>query len=401
MPIADRIKKQIAEGNYHSRAAAEKQALEKQYGSDNIFDLSVSSPILEPPAAFTDELKTFVDLPQTGKHRYMENAGYTYFRSRIADQLKNETGLDFKMGQVIITAGASGALNAVFKALFNPGEELIAFAPVYPVYIPFVENYGGVCKVLPAMEELETAVTPQTKAIIINSPNNPCGLMYSSEMLEGLADILTRKSNEYHSEIYAICDETYVHMVFEGRKCPRMLNHYVNTITLTSYSAELSIGGERLGYAAVHPDCLNSSQVFGALIHANRTLGFVNSPALIQNVVNRMSDTSVYVNLYERKRNFLYESLSAAGYLAIKPDAGIFMLVKSPIDDDRAFVRELIKQKILTIPGSEFQAPGFFRVSYCVDDALLEGALAGFKKALESCNTSVNERKTDRISDAG
>ena len=339
-----------------------------------------------------NELKTFVDVPQDGKHRYMENAGYTANRMMAAEQLKRETGINFNLSEVIMTCGSSGALNIIFKGLFNPGEKLIAFAPVYPEYIPYVENYFGVCKVIPAgpdftfdLQALETAVTSKTKAVIINSPNNPAGLIYSEATLKGIADVLTRKSAEYKTTIYAISDETYVHLVFDGVPCPRMFNYYANTIAFTSYSGELSISGERAGYAAVHPDCKGGKEVFGALIHANRTLGFINCPALMQNVVRRLPDTSMYLKDYQRKRNYFFGKLVGMGYKVVKPAGGFFMLVKSPVKDDKAFVNELKKQLVMTVPGSAFQAPGYVRVSYCVEDKTLEGAMAGFQKALANC----------------
>jgi len=389
MPIADKIKREMTASTYTARAAEDSQALQEKYGRDKVFDLSVSNPVIEPPPEFVKELRTFVDLPQDGKHRYMENAGYTGNRMMVAEQLKRDTGINFSMAEVIITCGAAGALNIIFKGLFNPGEELIAFAPLYPEYIPYVENYFGVCKVVPAgkdflpdLKALEAAITSRTKGVIINSPNNPTGLVYSEATLKELAAVLVRKGTEFKTTIYAISDETYFKVAFDGKKCPRMFNYYPNTISLTSYSGELSTSGERAGYAAIHPDCEGGKEVFGALIHANRTLGFINCPALMQNVVRRLPDTSMYLNDYQRKRNYLFGKLVGMGYKVVKPAGGFFMLVKSPIEDDKAFVSELKNQLIITVPGSEFQAPGYFRVSYCVEDQALEGAMAGFQKTL-------------------
>ena len=391
MPIADKIQKGITSPTYASRLAAESLALQNQWGPEKIFDLSVSNPVLEPPPEFVKELQTFVDARQSGTHRYMENAGYSTNRVMVAEQLKRETGLNFSKDEVIMTCGSSGALNVVFRGLFNPGEELIIFAPFYPEYAPYVENYGGICKIIPAgpdfapdLKALETAVTPKTKAVIINSPNNPTGLICSQETLKGISDVLTRKGAEYQTTIYAISDDTYCRLVFDGVKCPRLLNYYANTIALTSYSGELSISGERIGYAVVHPDCQDGKDVFGALVYANRTLGFVNCPALMQNVIRRLPDTSMYLKDYQRKRNYLFGKLVGMGYKVVKPAGGFFMLVKSPLKDDAAFVSELKKHLILAVPGGEFQAPGYFRISFCVEDKALEGAMNGFQKALAS-----------------
>jgi aspartate aminotransferase len=389
MPIADKIKKGITVSTYAAKSAEESLAFQNKYGRDKVFDLSVNNPVLEPPQEFVKELQTFVDVPQDGKHRYMENAGYTANRVMVAEQLKRETGLNFSMAEVIMTCGSSGALNIIFKGIFNPGEELIAFAPLYPEYITYVENYFGECKVLPAgrdfapdLQALESAITPKTKAIILNSPNNPSGLIYNEETLRGIADVLSRKESEYKTTIYAVSDETCSRLVFDGAKCHRMFNFYKNTVSLTSYSGELSISGERVGYAAVHPDCEGGKEVFGALIHANRTLGFINCPALMQNVVRRLPDTSMYLKDYQRKRNFLFGKLVGMGYKVVKPAGGFFMLIKSPVKDDKIFVDELKNNFILTVPGSVFQAPGYFRISYCVEDKTLEGAMPGFQKTL-------------------
>jgi aspartate aminotransferase len=389
MPIADKIKKGLTSSTFTSRLAAESLALQNKYGQDKIFDLSVNNPVLEPPQEFVKELQTFVDARQDGTHRYMENAGYSANREMVAEQLKLETGINFSKDEVIMTCGSSGALNVVFRGIFNPGEELIAFAPFYPEYAPYIENYGGIIKIIPASPDftpdikgLEAAVTPNTKAVIINSPNDPTGLICSQETLKKIADILTRKGAEYQTTIYAISDDTYCRLVFDGVKCPRLLNYYSNSIALTSYSGELSISGERIGYAVVHPDCEDGKEVFAALVYTNRTLGFVNCPALMQNVVRRLPDTSMYLKDYQRKRNFLFGKLVGMGYKVVKPAGGFFMLVKSPLKDDTAFVNELKKQLILTVPGSEFQALGYFRISFCVEDKTLEGAMAGFQKTL-------------------
>ncbi len=390
MAIADKIKKGMTKSTYSNRSVEESQVLQNKYGKEKIFDLSVNNPVLEPPPEFASELKCFVEIPQDGKHRYMENAGYAANRIAVAEHLKEETGINFSIAEVIMTCGSSGALNIIFKGIFNPGEELIAFAPLYPEYIPYVENYFGVCKILPAgpdftpdLKALESAITPKTKAVIINSPNNPTGMIYNENTLKGIAEVLTRKGIEFKTTIYAISDETYLHLVFDGKKCPRMFNYYISTIAFTSYSAELSISGERAGYAAVHPECEDGREVFGALIHANRTLGFINCPALMQNVVRRLPDTSMYLKDYQRKRNYLFGKLVGMGYKVVKPAGGFFMLVKSPIRDEKIFVDSLKKQLILTAPGSEFLAPGYFRVSFCVEDKTLEGAMEGFRKALD------------------
>jgi len=393
MPIAAKIKKVLETGTYYSRIAAKSTELKQKYGIDKVFDLSVSNPVLEPPAEFSNQLQNFVESPINGKHRYMENAGYTANRIDVANQLKKETGINFSLNEVIMTCGAAGALNIIFKAIFNPGEELLAFAPVYPEYLSYVENYFGVCQVLPAdssfipdFKALETAITPRTKAVIINSPNNPTGTLYSEKTLKLLADIVAGKGAEFNTTIYIISDETYSRLCYDGVQCPRMFNFYPNTIALTSYSADLCIPGERGGYTAVHPACQGGKEVFGAMIHANRTLGFINMPAIVQNVIHYLPDTSMYLASYQRKRDFLYNRLTQMGYSMIKPQGGLFMFPRTPIKDDQAFAEELQKHLVLAIPGSEFNTPGYLRVSFAVENSTLEGSLSGFQKAIRQYN---------------
>jgi aspartate aminotransferase len=388
--IAEKVKKGMASGSLIRKLFEEGLALKKIHGNDKVFDLTIGNPMLEPPAAFNAELKKLVENPRPGMHRYMENAGYSDTRAAVAAQLTLETGIKFTGNNIVMACGAAGAINLALKTLLNQGEEIIAFGPFFFEYASYADNHGGVCKVLPSngkfipdFKALEDGITPQTRVVIINSPNNPTGTVYSADVLKQLAEIITRKSRQLKSRIYVISDDVYSRLYYGPGKCPRIIDFYPHTIIATSYSKELSLPGERIGYAAVHPDCEDAGDIIGGLIYANRVLGFVNAPALMQNVICKLQNASVSVAEYRRKRDTLYTNLSKLGYSLVKPEGAFYMFPKSPIGDDMKFVDELKQWMVLTVPGSAFKAPGYFRISYCLDDKTLEGSLAGFRKAIE------------------
>ncbi len=365
-------------------------ALRKIHGDDKVFDLTIGNPMLEPPEEFAVELKKLVESSRPGMHRYMENAGYTDTREAVAAKLSEETGIKFSYRQIVMTCGAAGAINLAFKALLNPGEEVICFSPFFFEYEAYADNHDGICKVLPTEDNfvpdfasLEAGIGPKTKAIVINSPNNPTGIVYSEKVLEQIAEVATRRSALLNTRVYIISDDVYSKLYYAGDRCPRMINYYPHTIIVNSYSKELSLPGERIGYAAVHPECEDAREIVDGLIYANRVLGFVNAPALMQNVIRNLQKASVSVSEYKRKRDFLWHNLSRMGYSMVKPEGAFYMFPKTPIEDDSAFVNELKKMLVLTVPGSAFKASGYMRLSYCLDDRTIEGALPAFQKAIE------------------
>jgi aspartate aminotransferase len=389
MSISETVKKGIQRDSWRVNLMREAAGLKKQYGPDQIYDLTLDYPVSEPPACFDQELKKLFSAPRSGLHRYMENAGYTDTRTAIARQLKQETGLEFSMSEVIMTSGASGAINMAIKAVLNPGEEVVLCAPVAYDYEAYVANHAGVARIVPFAADfspdlavLEAALTPRTKLVILNSPNNPSGTVYSEALLKQIADIVTRRSASFNTRIYMVSDDSYRKFYYGQKSCPWILNHYPHTIIVSSYSKELSIPGERIGYTAVSPLCEEAKVVVGGLIHANRTLGFVNAPALMQNTVGRLACQAPDLAAFRAKRDFLYAHLTEMGITALKPQGAFFLLAQSPVKDDPAFVAELLKQHVLTLPGSLFLAPGYFRISYCVDPKVLEGALPSLKKAI-------------------
>ncbi len=390
MAISEKVKGAMVVGNYIRKMFEEGIALKKIHGDDKVFDLSIGNPILEPPQEFKCELEELIKNPPAGLHLATDEAGYAETREAIACQLAKDTGIPYTQDNIAMAFGAAGAVNIALKTILNPGEEVISFVPNYFEYVNYTENHGGVIKYIPADENLnpdfaalETAITPRTRALIINSPNNPTGNVYSHAVLKRIAEIVTRRSAQLKRVIYIISDDVYSNIYYGEGKCPRMLNYYPNTIVGTSYSKDLSLPGERIGYVAVRPDCADAKDIMLGLNYANRVLGFVNAPSIMQKAVCRLQNISIDVNIYRRKRDFLYAALVEMGYSVVKPLGAFYIFPKTPIPDDEAYVLELKELLVLTTPGFVFKAPGYFRLSYCMDDRTIEGALPGLKKGLE------------------
>lgn len=393
MPISSRVQKSMEQGSWIRRMFEEGVSLKQRYGEEHVFDLSLGNPVMEPPLELQQELKKLAENPPPGMHRYMENAGYPETRAAVAEQLSLETGINFTMNGIVMTCGAAGALNVVLKTILNRGEEVIIFAPYFPEYINYIDNHGGVAKILPTDEQfiprldaLESAVGAKTKAVLINSPNNPSGAVYGEDFMHQLGGLLNKKSGE--RPIFLISDEPYRKIIYDGLICPQVWHHYQHSIVVTSHSKDLALPGERIGYIAVHPDCTDKQTLIDGLIYCNRILGFVNAPALMQHLVRQLQAVTVSVAAYQKKRDFLYERLTLMGYSMMKPQGAFYMFPKSPLEDDVAFVRELQQFRVLTVPGQGFGTPGYFRISYCVDDHTLEGSLDGFRKVAKKFKLS-------------
>ncbi|MBI2980320.1 MAG: pyridoxal phosphate-dependent aminotransferase [Chloroflexi bacterium] len=393
MPISENIRKSMTTGSVIRKMFDEGLILKQRYGEDNVFDLSLGNPMMEPPEEFRQELKKLAEHPLGGMHRYMENAGYRETRTAVAAQLSLETGIKFTMKDVIMSCGAAGALNVVLKTILNPGEEAILFAPYFVEYGNYISNHNGVTRVLPTDEQfmprldiLEDTIGPKTKAVLINSPNNPTGVVYSGEFWQQLGELLRRKDAQYGTGMYLISDEAYRKIIYDGLEYPSPLHHYQQTIVVTSHSKDLALPGERIGYIAVHPECKQHDDLLNGFIFCTRTLGFINAPALLQRLVTPLQNVTVSIAEYQKKRDFLYKHLTEMGYSLIKPQGAFYMFPKSPLEDEVAFVDELKEWKVLTVPGVGFGTPGYFRISYCVDDRVLEGSLTGFRKVAEKFN---------------
>ncbi len=389
MAVSQKIRQYMAEGGWIRRVFEEGLALKAQIGAENVFDLSLGNPVIEPPVEFKDELRRLASEPMAGMHRYMPNPGYLDTREAVAETLAEETGLPFAGGDIVMTCGAAAAANVVLKTILNPGDEVIILAPYFFEYLYYIDNHGGVPVVVNTTEqfrldlaEIEQAVTPRTRAVIVNSPNNPSGVVYSSEEIAGLSDLLERKQSELGTEIFLISDEPYKRIIFDGMAFPQIVPAYTNSIIVTSHAKDLALPGERIGFIAINPNYPEKEELAGGFSFCNRTLGFVNAPALMQHVVRNLQGVSVDPDYYQRKRDFMHTALMEMGYDTVKPEGAFYLYPKAPIEDDVAFTRELLQSNVLVVPGRGFGTPGHFRISYCVEDWVLEGAAEGLAKAV-------------------
>ena len=391
MAVSNKVKGSMEQGSWIRKMFEEGISLKQQFGEENVFDLSLGNPIMEPPQEFFDELRRVAENPIAGLHRYMPNAGFVETRDAVATQLREETGQDFTANEIIMCCGAGGALNVILKTLLDPGDGVVIFAPYFVEYFFYADNHGGACKVvppnddfLPDLDAFENAIVEDTKIVLLNSPNNPSGVLYSAELLAQLGEIIQRKEKEFGSEIFLVSDEPYRKILFDGLEYPHIFDHHVRSIVATSHSKDLALPGERIGFVAVHPDYDDKTELMDGLVFCNRTLGFVNAPALIQHIVKNLQSVTIDVQQYQDKRDFMYQNLTEIGYEMPMPQGAFYMFPKSPIEDDVEFTAELQKSNVLVVPGRGFGSPGHFRLSYCVTDETLAGSLEGFRIAFEA-----------------
>ena len=387
MSISDRSTMAIKEGGWIRKMFEVGIELKAKFGDTNVFDLSLGNPIAEPPQKFVEEIANLIGSSPNGHHRYMANAGYESTRNAVAKMLTQESGIGFTNDDILMTCGAAGALNVVFESILNPKDEVIIFAPYFGEFTFYIENHQGRPIVAetdelfqPDLESLGNLIGPKTKAILINSPNNPTGVLYSESTVSQLGALISKKETELSSEIFLISDEPYRRIVFDNLVYPHIFKHHDASIAVHSYSKDLSIPGERIGYIALNPKYLNKSELMEALIFWNRSLGFVNAPAIMQNTIRALQGMSVDIQQYQDKRDLLYAELTSMGYQVTRPQGAFYMFPKSPIENDIEFVNSLQEYNVLTVPGHGFGRPGYFRISYCVEDRVLLGALEGFQK---------------------
>lgn len=362
--------------------------LAKIYGRDNVYDFSLGNPFGEPPVEVQESLRKHILNGEQGLHKYMSNSGYPDVCEKIAKSLEEESGVSIKGENIVMTVGAAGGLNVVLKALLNEEEEVVVFAPYFVEYNSYIDNCGGKTVVVPAetsnfqpnLVEFEKYITPNTKAIIINSPNNPTGVIYSEESLKSISDIIKAKEAEYGNTIYVISDEPYSKIIYDGIKVPPVLGIFKNAIIVNSFSKSLGLAGERIGYIAASSNIENISTLMKALAYCNRTLGFVNAPGLFQKVVADCLDAKIGIEEYKAKRDFLYDNLTRLGFECTKPQGAFYLFPKSLIPDEVEFAKIATKYNILIVPGSGFGCPGYFRMSYCVDFEMIKNSIVAFEK---------------------
>ncbi len=364
--------------------------LKAKYGAENVFDFSLGNPDLSPPAEFNEAIKEVIADEKPGAHAYMPNGGYPFVREALAAQISSEQGVELSLNEMLMTCGAAGGINVVMKSLLDPGDEVIILAPFFVEYNFYIDNHGGVAKIVPTTSDfdidlaaLEEAISEKTKAVLINSPNNPTGQVYSAESLAGLGKLLMEAGEKNGTTIYLLSDEPYRKIIFDDCEVPSIFQAYQNSIVVSSYSKDLSLPGERIGYIAVHPEIADKKELLDALTLANRILGFVNAPALMQRVVGKLQGVSVDNNIYVRRREMFCKVLTDAGIEFMPPKGAFYVFPKSPLEDDVEFVNILQEQKILAVPGRGFGAPGYFRLAFCVEDDVIERSADAFKKAME------------------
>lgn len=392
MPISNKIKSALDRGSWIRKMFEEGDRLKAKLGAENVYDFSLGNPYGEPPEEFLNELKRVVNDRTPGMHRYMANAGFVKTRESIAGVLAEDSGLDFTWENITMCCGAGGGLNVVLKAILDPGDEVIVLTPFFVEYRFYIDNHGGICREVSTNERFEIdldaldhAINSKTRAVIINSPNNPTGVIYSSESLKGLGRLLKKKGRELGSVIYVISDEPYKKLAYDGIEPPEIFKLIDNSIVVTSHSKDLSIPGERIGYIAISPKAADIGDLINGITFSNRTLGFVNAPALMQRVVANLQRACVDVNDYQEKRDIFYGSLTEMGYQIVKPQGAFYLFPKSPLEDDVAFVKEAQNKNILVVPGSGFGRPGYFRITYCVEKRLIEDSLKGFEELALEC----------------
>ncbi len=385
MAISQQISNQMEKASWIRRMFTQGMELRRQFGDDQVFDFTLGNPVVEPPPEFKKRLIEVAQDPTPGQHRYMPNVGFEAVRESIAGFVSADQGVEVTADHVIMTTGAASALNVVLKALLDPGDEVVILAPYFVEYLFYVSNHRGDCHIVETdesfgldLEAIGAALGPRTKAIILNSPNNPTGVIYPAETLERLATMLEDHRQETGHTVYVIADEPYRRLVFDGVTTPPVLSIFADAIFCTSHAKDLSIPGERIGYIVLGPQCEALSELTNACAFTIRVLGFVNAPALMQRTVASLQEASVDVGNYQKLRDLFYDGITAAGYDCVRPQGAFYLFPRSPIADDVAFVQALMKHRVLTVPGSGFGRPGHLRLAYCVSADTIERALPAF-----------------------
>ena len=383
--FSERIVNSLAGGSAIRAMFEQGNILKQKYGAENVYDFALGNPDPEPPESVIEDMKKLSSEP--GIHKYMPNAGYPDVREKIASYMKKETGVDFTADNIIMVTGAAAGLSITMDSILNPGDEVIVIAPFFGEYKGYVGNFGG--KIVPVLsipgtfqldiDAIEKAVTDKTKAIILNSPNNPSGAVYDEDSLKKLNIALEAAEKKIGHPIYVVSDEPYVKIVYDGVKVPAISSIFKNSIVVNSFSKSLALPGERIGYVAVNPAIEGADILMNALIFCNRTLGFVNAPGLFQKVVAEHLDDVAGLEAYKERRDVLHKILIDTGYECEMPKGAFYLFAKSPIEDDVAFCNMAIKHRLVIVSGSGFGYPGYFRLAYCVSMDTIKNSKDSFE----------------------
>ncbi|AOR24621.1 pyridoxal phosphate-dependent aminotransferase [Clostridium taeniosporum] len=389
--ISDKMKNLVANNSAIRAMFEEGKRLASIYGEENVFDYSIGNPNVEPPENIKNAINEILNEESPNfVHGYMNNSGYEDVRDEISKFLNNKYKLDLSNKNIVMTCGAAGGLNIMLKTLLNPEDEVITFAPYFGEYKHYTNNFDGKLVIVkpdtstfePNMDELREKITPKTKVVIINTPNNPTGVIYSDAALKKLSSILEEKQKEFNTNIYLISDEPYREIVYDDVEVPCILKYYKNSFIGYSYSKSLSLPGERIGYVVINDDMNDFENIACSLNIANRILGFVNAPSLFQRVIGKSLNTEVDVNIYKRNRDLLYNHLINLGFECLKPQGAFYLFPKTPIEDDKKFCEDAKKFNLLLVPGSSFGCSGYVRISYCTSYEKIERSLSAFDKLM-------------------
>jgi len=390
MTIAAKIEQTISKSSWIRKMFEEGTRLKAEHGSENVFDFSIGNPNLPPPEEFQSALEAVAMQREKWAHGYMANSGFPFVREYIAENIRKEQATDIAADDIVMTCGAAGGLNVVLKALLNPGEEVLVSSPFFVEYTFYADNHGGVLKTVPSQQDftldldaIEKKINPKTRVMLINSPNNPTGQIYSEASIRSLGELLRKKSYEYGAIIYLVSDEPYRKIVFDDVAVPSVFPCYDQTIVATSHSKDLSLPGERIGYLAINPKAQYRDKLRQAMALTNRILGFVNAPAMMQRVLPLLHGASVDIDAYRRKRDIFCKGLASAGYCFTTPPGAFYLFPRSPIEDDVKFVQALQEELILAVPGSGFGGAGHFRLAFCVEDQSIVKSIPAFKRVME------------------
>ena len=374
MSIAKHIASDLERASYVRKMFEQGEELKKLHGAKNIFDFSLGNPEVEPPDSVRESFVRNAAGGEQGAHRYMSNAGYAHVREKIADMIARKSGAPVKAGHVVMTVGAAGGINIALKALLDPGDEVIAFAPYFKEYDFYAKNHGGSVVAVPTDEAtfrpdaaaLEAAIGAKTKAVIINSPNNPTGAVYDGDCLGAVADAIRAGEKKFGTDIYVISDEPYISIVYDGIEAPHVFRYFKNALIVNSYSKSLALAGERIGYTAINPDAAGADAIVAGLVFCNRVLGYVNAPAFMQRVVADNIEASVDIAVYTEKRDAICQIMREAGFDFMTPQGAFYLFPKILGADEEAFKDLAVRHNILIVPGTGFGWPGRFRLAFCV-----------------------------------